>query len=391
MIQVFTISNFIKDIFSPKAMKKILLATRPLVPPWDEASKNFAYFLAKSVSEHHVSILTTPTWLPDLPANITQIPCYTKNELDFSEKLRLLTTLRNLRGKFDITHYLFTPTRKNTSLINFFSRPTHGKTIQTIATLREDLYGPKQWKQLLFADHIVVYSDYSERLLHNIGLDRVSRIYPGVDLTYYQPSEKSPETLAHFHLTPEDFIVTYNGEYARLGATDMLTDWLIEYFTTHPDSKMKFVFACRVKKHEDDRLKKIEITERFQRAGILHHIRFTDTYADMPKLYNLADIIAFPVNDMRGKFDVPLVIIEAYACGKPVILSDLPLFREFANDDICVTIPRGDTKSLTQAIESLQANPEERVRLGQNARAFVEAHFDLRNTVKEYERLYDSL
>ncbi len=29
--------------------KKILLATRPLVPPWDEASKNFAYFLAKHI------------------------------------------------------------------------------------------------------------------------------------------------------------------------------------------------------------------------------------------------------------------------------------------------------------------------------------------------------
>ena len=178
-------------------MKQILLATRPLVPPWDEASKNFAYFLAKSINAHHVSILTTPAWLPDLPANITQIPCYTKNELDFSEKMRLLSTLRNLRGKFDITHYLFTPTRKNTSLINFFSRPTHGKTLQTIATLREDLYGPKQWKQLLFAHHIVVYSDYSKKLLQNIGFHNVSRIYPGVDLSFYQPAEKNTQTLEY--------------------------------------------------------------------------------------------------------------------------------------------------------------------------------------------------
>jgi glycosyltransferase involved in cell wall biosynthesis len=372
-------------------MKKILLATRPLIPPWDEASKNFAYFLAKSVSAHHVSILTTATWLPDLPANITQIPCYTKNELDFSEKLRLLNCLRGLRDKFDITHYLFTPTRKNTSLINFFSRPTRGKTIQTIATLREDLYGPKQWKELLFADRIVVYSEYSKALLENIGMRHVSRIYPGVDLSFYQPAAKSPETLRAFDLTPEDFVVTYNGEYARLGATDMLADWLIEYFTAHPDSRMKFVFACRVKKHEDDRLKKLEITERFQAAGILPHIRFTDTYADMPKLYNLADIILFPVQDMRGKFDVPLVIIEAYACGKPVILSDLPIFTEFANPDICVTIPRGDISALSCAITALEEHPEERARLGQNARAFVEAHFDLQKTVKEYEALYDSL
>ena len=372
-------------------MKQILLATRPLVPPWDEASKNFAYFLAKSITKHHVSILTTPTWLTDLPANITQIPCYTKTELDFSEKLRLLAALRSLRSKFDITHYLFTPTRKNTSLINFFSRPTHGKTIQTIATLREDLYGPKQWKQLLFANHIVVYSEYSKKKLEAIGFTNVTRIYPGTDLHYYSPQTKSPEALAHFNLSPQDFVVTYNGEYARLGATDMLVDWLIEYYRSHPDSNMKFVFACRVKKHEDDRLKKIEVTERFTAAGILDRIRFTDTYADMPALYNLADIVIFPVNDMRGKFDVPLVIIEAYACGRPVILSDLPIFQEFANDQICVTIPRGSKEALTKQIDRLKADPSTRETLGRNARAFVEQHFDLQNTVMSYEQLYNSL
>ncbi|MBP5993695.1 MAG: glycosyltransferase family 4 protein [Candidatus Moranbacteria bacterium] len=371
-------------------MKKILLATRPLVPPWDEASKNFAYFLAKSMESHHVSILTTPTWLPDLPANVTQIPCYTKNELDFSEKLRLLSALRGLRNKFDITHYLFTPTRKNTSLINFFSRPTHGKTIQTIATLREDLYGAKQWRQLLFADRIIVYSDHSKHILERVGFDNVTRIYPGIDLSLYQPQPKDAEALAFFNLTPDDFIVMYPGEYVRLGATDMLAEWLIEYYHTHPDSALKFVFACRVK-HEDDRLKKVEITERFAAAGILDRIRFTDTYADMPKLYNLADIMAFPVGDMRGKFDVPLVIIEAYACGKPVILSDLPIFQEFSGSDVCVTIPRGSKTALTETITFLQEHPETRTSLGHQARAFVKRSFDLADTVKQYETIYESL
>lgn len=371
--------------------KKILLATRALIPPWDEASKNFAYFLAKSLTKHHTTILTTPTWLPDLPANVTQFPCYTKSELDFLEKIRLLRALRSLRGKFDITHYLFTPTRKNTSLIKFFSHPTRGKTIQTVATLREDLYSPKQLKELLFADRIVVYSDYSKHRLEKIGFRNVSRVYPGTDLSYYHPQSKDAGTLSHFNLSQDDFIVSYNGEYARLGATDMLADWLIEHYADHPDSNMKFVFALRVKKHEDDRMKKEEIVARFEQAGILKHIRFTDTYADMPKLYNLADVILFPVNDMRGKFDIPLVVIEAYACGKPVILSDLQIFNEFSNPDICVSIPRGDTGALTEKLAYLKENIQERKRLGRNARIFVEQHFDLKKTVGEYELLYETL
>lgn len=340
--------------------------------------------------EHHVSILTTPVWLSDLPTHVTQIPCYTKNELDFSEKLRLLRTLRGLRRKYDITHYLFTPTRKNTSLINFFSRPTHGKTVQTIATLREDLYGVKQWKQLLFADRIIVYSDYSKDILEHVGFDNVTRIYPGTDLSLYQPQSKDPEALTFFNLTADDFVVMYPGEYVRLGATDMLTEWLIEHYQQHPASNMKFVFACRVK-HDDDRLKKIEITERFKQAGMLDRIRFTDTYADMPKLYNLADVMIFPVGDMKGKFDVPLVIIEAYACGKPVILSDLPIFKEFSGNDICVTIPRGSKGELSEKIAYLRDNPEVRSSLGRHARTFVERYFNLKDTVRQYEDIYASL
>lgn len=371
--------------------KKILLATRALVPPWDEASKNFAYFLAKSITEHQITVLTTPVRLPDLPRNVTQLPCYGKAELDFTEKLRLLNTLRNLRGKFDITHYLFTPTRKNISLIKFLSRPNHGKTIQTIATLREDLNGPKQWKELFFADHIVVYSDYSKRVLEQNHFINVTRIYPGIDLALYAPQPKDTGMLSHFSLTAEDFVVTYNGEYARLGATDMLTDWLIDHYRKFPTSNMKFIFACRVKKHEDDARKKNEILQRFQRAGILQHIRFSDTISDMPKLYNLADVILFPVNNMRGKFDVPLVIIEAYACGKPVILSDLPIFEEFSGDAFCVTIPRGSIDDLEEKLAYLKENKDVRDRLGENARLFVEKNFDLKKTVKEYEELYASL
>lgn len=373
------------------SQKTILLATRALVPPWDEASKNFAYFLAKSITKHKVTVLTTPTVLPELPSTVTELPCYTKSELDFGEKLRLLSTLRSLRNKFDITHYLFTPTRKNISLIKFLSRPNHGKTIQTIATLREDINGPKQWKELFFADHIVVYSDYSKRLLNQSGFQNVTRIYPGIDLSFYRPEEKDADTLISFNLTRKDFIVTYNGEYARLGATDMLADWLIEHYKNNPDSNMKFIFACRVKKHEDDARKKNEIKHRFENAGIIDRIRFSDTFADMPKLYNLADVILFPVSDMRGKFDVPLVIIEAYACGKPVLLSDLPIFGEFSGSDFCVTIPRGDTVALSDKLAYLKENKEARDTLGRNARTFVEQNFDLKQTVAEYELLYETI
>lgn len=416
------------------SIKNILLATRPLTPPWDEASKNFAYFLAKSITDSklQVHILTAKSApekaggpLEGLSNNIIQHPIFpaydaTRAGHSFSQKAILSSYLFTQSHRYDIVHYLFTPTAFNASLIKNFTyrRP---KTIQTIATLREDLYKPEDWKKMLFADRIVTYSDYSKKKLEASGFSGVERIYPGIDLNLYSPKPKNEEALKHFDLTAEDFVVMYPGEYVRLGATDMLVDMLVRYlgkdYQQHegvateskgkgafswPNLKrqprdvadnstnIKFIFGCRVK-NEADQKKKDEVVEKLTQAGIIDYVRFTDTWKDMPALYNLSDIVVFPVENMRGKFDIPLAIIEAYACAKPVILSDLEIFQEFSRPEFSAIIPRNDGDALWNTIINLQSNDTKRKTLSENARAFVEQHFDLQNTAQEYKELYRDL
>jgi glycosyltransferase involved in cell wall biosynthesis len=371
-------------------MRTVLLATRPIVPPWDEASKNFAYFLAKEVRGSALTVLTGGERLSELPDTVMQDPIYPSGHLGFASKLKLLRYLRDRRGDFDITHYLFTPAKRNALIIKNLAHPTKGKTIQTVATLREDLYSPEELKDLLFADSIVVYTDRTKARLEKLGFANVKRIYPGVDLDLYRPKEKDQDLLDEFHFTQGDFIVIYPGEYSRLGATDMLVESLLYHFNKHQDSNLRFIFACRVK-NDADMKKKAEVVAALDAADLLPKVAFTDTIFDMPALYNLADVIAFPVMDMKGKFDVPLVIIEAYACGKPVIISDLPEFEEFSNPDISLTVKRGSNEEFMKAVTTLQADPARRTELGKNARTFVEKGFDLKMTAAEYGNLYASL
>ncbi len=371
-------------------MKNVLLATRPITPPWDEASKNFAYFLGKSITDHRLTLLGTPTPLPDLPAAATLLPIFGKSHLDAFEKARLFWFLWKARNTYDITHYLFTPAKTNSFLIKNFLLPKKGSTVQTIATLRSDLYSKEELKSLLYADKLVVYTDETKGKLRDLGFTNVIRIYPGIDTNLYRPQEKNQEFLQSLGLTSDHIIALYPGEYVRLGATDTLTTFCIEYFTKHPDSPLRFVFACRVK-NEADAMKKSEVQKKLQDAGVSEFVVYTDTVPDMPSLYNLSDIILFPVENLSGKFDVPLVIIEAYACQKPVILSDLSQFREFSGPNICVTIPKGDIRSLEESIENLIADPSKRRELGTAARHFVEEKFDLTNTAREYSLLYSSL
>ncbi|MGB2791390.1 MAG: glycosyltransferase family 4 protein [Candidatus Moraniibacteriota bacterium] len=370
----------------PKKKTRILLATRPLVPPWDEASKNFAYFLAKSIQNPHVEfhLLTSDETLEGLGENCIQHPIFTDGHFDFKAKARLALFLFTQSHHFDIVHYLFTPTPFNSFLLKNFTwkRP---RTIQTIATLREERWSEREWRDMFFADRLVTYTDLSKTKLEKIGFSNVERIYPGIDLERFSPRPKDTETLKKLDLSPDDFIISYVGEYARLGATDMIVDMIVRH--SREGENLKFLFALRIK-NEADRKKKEEIQEKLERAGVLEYVRFSDTVFDVAKLYNVADIITFPVTNMHGKFDVPLVILEAYACGKPVILSDLPLFQEFSNPGFSATIPRDNGNALWSAIQALQGNSEKRKALSTSARAFVERYFDLKETAERYTTIY---
>src|SRR3989344_8260360 len=104
--------------------RKILLATRQLVPPWDEASKNFAYFLGREVKDHTLTLLTTKEFLEGLPPDVHQEPIFSSGHFDLKAKIELFRYLRKARGLFDITHSLFTPTKQNTSIIKCLAKPT---------------------------------------------------------------------------------------------------------------------------------------------------------------------------------------------------------------------------------------------------------------------------
>lgn len=370
--------------------RSVLLATRPLVPPWDEASKNFAYFLGRSVSHHRLTLLTAGEKLEDLPASAREVPLFSSGHFDWRSKWELLSYLIRKSRTFDVIHYLFTPTALNTGLIRFLARPEGVKTVQTIATLRDDLYSPRALKDLLFADQLIVYTDRTKEKLSKLGFQNVTRIYPGIDLERYSPKSKDENLLRQFGFDASHFLVIYPGEYVRLGATDMLTDAVIRYFQAYPDTNLRFVFACRVK-NAADAAKKEEVMTRLEAAGVSKFVAYSDTISDMPALYNTADVVAFPVGNLSGKFDVPLIIIEAYACGKPVILSDLPQFSEFANEAICVTIPTGSGEKFFESVAYLKDNKAICEHLGLQARAFVKDHFDLKNTAKQYEEIYSSL
>ena len=375
-------------------MKKILLVTRPIAPPWDEASKNFAYYLARNITGIEMHLMTKGE-LPDMPKNVCQHPIYTasQNDITFSQKIKSLIFQWRNKNTFDVAHYFFTPTNLNSFLIKNFLSSIKTKSIQTVATLREDLYSDAEIKNLMLGNLIITYSDYARNKLAALGFKNVKRVYPGIDLEKYQPRAKNPELLEKCGFTDKDFVINFTGEYTRLNAIDDVIDSFILITEKIPSARLSL--AVRVK-NERDATKKKEVIKKLKDHNIQEKVSFHDDNADFRKfdmsdVYNLSDISLFPVQNMRGKFDIPLAVVEAMACAKPVILSDLPILAELGNEQNAVTIKSGDVSGITTAILDLYNHPEKRAAIGSAAQKFVTDRFDIKKVAEVYEQIYKEL
>lgn len=369
-------------------MKKILLVTRPISPPWDEASKNFAFYLAKNTPGFKLGLLTNGI-LSNLPENVKQLPIYQSNHFGLWQKIQLLLNLKKLKKEFDILHFLFTPTKFNSFWLKNLTKNSSTTTIQTIATLREDLYTDDEIKSLLFGDWIITYSDYAKNKLNQLGFSNVERIYPGIDLMDYRKKEKNSELMQKYNFKNDDFIINFSGEYSRLNAIDDVMAAFAEIAPQIPQAKLSL--AVRIK-NSQDRNKKEEIREKLKKTNLLDRATFHDdgNYL-MTDIYNLCDISIFPVQNMQGKFDIPLAVIEAMACEKPVIISDLPILKEIAKANNSVIIKAGDIQQLAEKILALHNSQDLRLQLGIAARKFTEENFDIQKISQKYQALYQKI
>jgi glycosyltransferase involved in cell wall biosynthesis len=108
---------------------------------------------------------------------------------------------------------------------------------------------------------------------------------------------------------------------------------------------------------------------------------------DLPKYYAATDLAVLPSVTMGEAFG--LVLVEAMACGKPVIASDLPGVRTVVDDGVngFLVRPR-DCEDLATKMRLLLENNEIRVTFGRAGRKKVEEKYSWENIGKKLERLY---
>lgn len=112
---------------------------------------------------------------------------------------------------------------------------------------------------------------------------------------------------------------------------------------------------------------------------------------DLVSFYHACDLLVLPSISNNEAFGI--VQLEAFACGKPVISTDLPTGVTFVNlhQKTGLIVPPKNSEALSRAINGLLKSPDLREKYGQYARERVEKEFTKELMSQGVLKLYQEL
>jgi glycosyltransferase involved in cell wall biosynthesis len=115
----------------------------------------------------------------------------------------------------------------------------------------------------------------------------------------------------------------------------------------------------------------VSVLQRWHKEGIVEWLGYQK---DIPKLYQQSHIAVMASYYREG---IPKSLIEAAACGKPIITCDMPGCRIIVKDGVNgYLVPPKDSEALAAKILDLALNSDRRLAFGKASRDFVMQHFN---------------
>jgi glycosyltransferase involved in cell wall biosynthesis len=166
------------------------------------------------------------------------------------------------------------------------------------------------------AERIIVISKATKNYVLRLGADskKISVIYNGVDLERFKLMPEAKERVRGKLGIPEDAVIalTVRRLVYKNGIDTLLESARI---AIKENPKVVFLVVGKGPDFEDvkTRIAELGIEKKFILAGFVSD-------EDLPSYYNAADFFVLPSKSGEG---LPLVALEAMACGLPVIATDV--------------------------------------------------------------------
>ena len=364
-------------------------------PPYSGGIGNSAYAMEQILKEEHQVMTYTPTTL--------------KPWLKYGHGAFLPQLLWKLR-KFDYIYFHY-PFFGAAEIIWLFGMIYRKKKI--VIHYHMDVKNFSLGTRLLSFPNMIIRNSLLKRadLIVSASLDYVkhssiSNIYKkypkkfqeipfGIDLNKYKPKLINRPTNNSLIAKTKDLIHHVNDKYIKRHRLDLLfvggldkahyfkgIEILLQSLLILPPRNwhLKIVGDGDLKTRYEQMIKDFKIEKKVEMTG-----KLTDN--DLIRALQSADLLILPSINSNEAFG--LVLIEAMACGVPVIASDLPGVRSvFNNYQQGLLIQPNSVEDLKQKLEFIINNEVLRKEMSRAARILAEEKYDINIMKKKLEKIF---
>jgi glycosyltransferase involved in cell wall biosynthesis len=127
----------------------------------------------------------------------------------------------------------------------------------------------------------------------------------------------------------------------------------------------------------------VEQLAQWEKSGV---VEWWGQRSDMPQVFAQSAVAVLPSIYREG---VPKVLIEAAACGRPIVTTDMPGCREIVRDGVNgFLVPVRNATAVADAVERLLADDRLRKRMGHASRDLAVREFAVEVVVRSTLQLY---
>lgn len=244
-------------------------------------------------------------------------------------------------------------------------------------------WGSRAWllRSLLSTRIVADNTEMEEKFFNKWGLRKKVRLIPhGVNHRIFKPLPSNKKYyLNKFNLSEEAVLIGCVAHLVPVKGHPTLIEAVNNFSNVH------LLLAGK----QNDREYFSQLQAQVKILDLIEKVHFLDFIENIPEFLSAIDIAVLPTWDRWRREGCPVALLEAMACGKACIATDVPGSRDIIEDGISgLLVPPEDPHALANAIQRLIDDPELRQQLGLAARQRVETHYTIEKEVAAHEQLY---
>jgi len=235
------------------------------------------------------------------------------------------------------------------------------------------------------ARFVIANSRNTERILRqdwDLPLQRIRLLHPGADTEFFVPAARDERERARLGWDARPVILTVGRLQKRKGHDQMIR--AVDQIRKKIPNVLYAILG--------DGEERLFLEDMVARAGLDGHVQFLGELTDERLLscYQQCDLFVLPNRQVGQDIEgFGMVLVEAQACGKPVIAGASGGTAETMRiPETGLVVPCDGPDELADSVVDLLHDHERRVRMGRSARAWAAENFDWAALSRQAARLF---